>query len=261
MTTINTNHSNATKLWKIRVKKNLVNKTDDTVVSPGLIIGFSETNNYYDLEIRYDSNSMISYMNRFFHLCKIAEQKYNIKTFDLMQMYNSNNTTKEITESMAAFTHTSIYLNSRLYNKNVLCFVVADGQSPKTGIIFSLKTNWRVISIDPIMKKEWTEKKIVDNLTCYNNLVEDVLDGILDENKDVEQIVVVNVHSHANTNMVWKNITNWKNSFDDKKDLLCLSMPCCPGYEHIVKNVKPIYDGIDNGIVSSKNRICLWKSE
>lgn len=253
---IKTDHSNSCKIWKIKVKKNHDDsKLNENVIAPDLTLNISETNNYYDLDVKYNTKHLISYMDKFLRTCFVAETKYNINMSTIMRIYGFKFATKEITESMAAFSHTSYHLNKILYDRDVLCIVVADGKSPKTGIIFSLKTNWSVVSIDPMMEMEYVENKLMDNLVCYKDLVENKLDDILEEYKYVKQVVLINVHSHANTNKIWIEVTEKRNS----KGIFCLSIPCCPGYTHLVKNIEPVYRGIDNGIASQKNEIYLWK--
>jgi len=62
---------------------------------------------------------------------------------------------KEITESMAVLNSiTKIKgLDYDLFKReDVLCIIPGDGVFPRTGCLTALRTNWQVISIDPLMK-------------------------------------------------------------------------------------------------------------
>lgn len=216
----------------------------------GLKITLKKSKKRYELEIENDNSKMISYMNRFLFYCENMRKYNDFDVSEFMKMYGGKHRTKEICESMSALSYTLKHCEDILNNKNILCLVVADGMNPKTGILLSVKTEWNVISIDPILKEKWVNNKIIPNLSCYNDLVENVIDSILIENENVDQVVIVGVHSHANLNNVWKKI--------DKKKF-CLSIPCCAGYEHYIKDHEPIFCVQDMGIPSPKNFVYGWE--
>jgi len=171
-------------------------------------------------------------------------------------MFGSSDPTKELLESMTAYLNTVNSIKKKVYSTNtityeqlhkllamddILCIVHGDGVTPRTGLIFALCTNWRVISIDPIMggiedpgeqmirsgieKKH--ETKLPSNLILHRGLVEDYsfdTDGF-------NYLAIVGVHSHANLQKLWERF----NSITK----IAFTMPCC---KYVVSRLRS-YDG------------------
>lgn len=221
------------------------------------------------IRIRYDRGQTPFYMNLFFRISRFFELDYGFSLNSAkLDLYGSKTATKEICESMAALRHTRDYCKNLIDNDNILCLIVGDGLGPKTGILFAAKTKWCVHSIDPIMHEKWIREPqsgtiqvlrpgfagLVPNLTCHRALVEDVDDSLFNANPNIKAIIIIGVHSHADLNNLWlKTIAKF-----NQKPIFLLSIPCCKGYEHYVKNVDPILNITDTGIPSLKNQVMAW---
>ncbi|SNW62153.1 Hypothetical protein ORPV_249 [Orpheovirus IHUMI-LCC2] len=192
-----------------------------------------------------------------YKLLKKINDKKNITT-DILEIYGNKAPSKELSESASVYRHIANlfcrklgteYYNTLSKDPNVLCLVVADGVNPKTGHIFAGMTAWKVSSIDPIMNDKWIENPRHSNLTCIKSLVEDVDFSYI---KDHSMVIVVAVHSHANTNELWNRLITYN------KPLIYLSVPCCTGFVHKVNDVVPILDINDDTILSDKNNVVVW---
>ena len=107
---------------------------------------------------------------------------------------------KEITESMAAYSALRRFCTLSLSDSSVVCVVVGDGCTPRTGALIACRSDWSVWSIDPRLKRE----SRVRRLTTLREPIEKADFPTPD--------VVVAVHSHAHT------LPNAP---------LVISMPCC----------------------------------
>jgi hypothetical protein len=174
-------------------------------------------------------------------------------------LFGKEKVEKEMTENIAAVYHLFSFLTKRTLpsnlskdNERVLCLCVGDGKNPQTGLLFSGLTNWKVLSVDPIMKKKWVEQKDVKNLKCVNGYIE-CIDFDKIKRNDLDMIVIVGVHCHANLDLFWKDLIV---KFD--LPMICLSIPCCTGYSQTLKDVLPEVNLVETGILSVKNKVLIW---
>lgn len=151
---------------------------------------------------------------------------------------------KEITESFAAFNAVARYIsNFDFSDPDVTVVCVADGNTPRTGIVFALRTKWNVISIDPALKNK-SSWHFVNRLTVIPEKLEDVVDMYF------KKVIIVCVHSHVLLPVVLNKIRG------DERAIV--SIPCC--FKQQIPNKLPDYDFNDQGIWSEKNRVMIWES-
>jgi hypothetical protein len=135
-------------------------------------------------------------------------------------------------------------LNDFLDNPNVICLIPGDGILPRTGYLLALRTEWKVLSIDPIMDMDRVKSELdpLDNLICIRDTSENVdLKQYLDEIED-PIFIMVHVHSHANFQEGWERIK----SISPKGNRLALSIPCCKGYVHTLPDDDLLFVKIDD---------------
>lgn len=210
--------------------------------------------NEIQINISNDNSAMIYYLNNFNKMTSYFENKFGLSLTSTELKLFDNVPTKEICESMSAYINIK-QISSAYKEKNVLCLVVADGTSPKTGVLFALNFKWDTVVVDPIMYEDWTNGFLSDfipNMACYASKIETMLESINFNNRDA--IIVVGVHSHANLNNLW----NYISKDYSQVPLALLSIPCCGNIEHYIKSKEPFLDFIDSGIPSVKNRVMLW---
>lgn len=177
--------------------------------------------------------------------------------YDLWK-YNVFPNAKEFTESMGAYKSMCAMLfdydlNYLLGNKNVHCFVVGDGNSPRTGLVFAKGTTWNVHSFDPRMRMKWIANSTHQQLKSYScndqEFIRQHLPQILDQSNEETVFVVVAVHSHADFNVTW-------NSLPPKNRKVGLAVPCC--VKQKVDGLKPCWSVKDMAIHSEKNIVNCW---
>lgn len=152
---------------------------------------------------------------------------------------------KEITESMAAYNAARRYLTTRGFQLNdpkVRCFVIGDGHSPRTGILFALRTKWTIISVDPSLRMKSFD---IDRLYQIKSKIEDA--DLRSFNG--EKSLIVQVHSHAKAKTILDKIKTPIRAFID--------IPCC--VPESSPNDNPRWEYIDHGIHSPKNKVKIWE--
>lgn len=221
-----------------------------------------ETKRAINIEVDFDISTFINYMNQFFRLCLNAQKVFDVKIADILEAYGTCKQTKEITESMSAYNNIRNNIdNINLLDENIVCLIIGDGTRPKTGIVFSVNTKWKILSVDPEMDDRWVNSNNqFTNLTCYKNKIEDILIDILNDNKEMSQLFIINVHSHANLDESWNTIINWRENNKLDVKLLCFSMLCCPKFVQRITSIEPFYEGRDCGVISPQNKVCMWRS-
>ena len=151
---------------------------------------------------------------------------------------------KEITESLTCYNAARQHLRKEfpLNDKDIRCFVVGDGNTPRTGAIFAMRTAWRVISIDPRLKPD--KEYNIDRLNVYAVRVEDLC-GMppIGEGK----VVLVACHSHAN----WEQMLK---PFSSVTKLAIIALPCC---EPVGKD--PDVEYADWGCWSPCRTVKIWR--
>lgn len=191
---------------------------------------------------------------------------------------------KEVSESLSAYYSVRDYLEFKndlniISNRNVQCYVIADGNVPRTAAVFACATNWRVFSIDPRMKQKWVCKFNNDVVSMDNEQgqpkEQDFVEG-LESTPSIQRLypfsmtsteflqtsifkkvkslksdlnIIVAVHSHAD---LWE----FYNEIPSPK--LCLEIPCCfkPNIQR-----EPITVFTDEALHSEKNTIYMWYEE
>lgn len=157
---------------------------------------------------------------------------------------------KEITESwgmLEAVKKVNIDID------NCRVFVIGDGCSPRTGVIFAYYTKADVVSIDPQFNLiHWGDHCYRQTMMGFPperiEVVKDRVENLVLDGKDKE-VVVIWPHSHAGMEKVkivgCKNITH-------------IAMPCCvPIPSEFMKIPHIVYD--DYNIESPKRTIHIWK--
>ena len=147
-------------------------------------------------------------------------------------------TSKEISESMAAKHAVRDKLKLSFHSPDIFCVCVGDGVYPRTGLLMSFLTKWKVVSVDPALKSTYFP---VANFMAIRDKVEDVQlqhDGIA---------VILMVHSHASLTRTCESI------YAPQKFLV--NIPCCVEPD---MDVEPDIEYTDKYILSSKNTVQLW---
>ena len=143
-----------------------------------------------------------------------------------------------------------------------LAVVVGDGRTPRLGALLAYTTNWKVVSIDPILKDD-IRYNLIDRLTLIRHKIEA---GLLEVSpcfdsmpivgyKDsIRRVVICHPHSHADLN---HSLTLIKNHFPDEP-ISIVAMPCCVRQSIEVRKSCDIrYE--DLGIWSTKNVVQIWE--
>jgi hypothetical protein len=174
------------------------------------------------------------YLNEFWGL-KAAQDLMALGLFPNM---------KEITESFGAYNAVRKYLNKDFAFKdpNVTVIVVGDGSTPRTAATFAFRSNWRCISIDPLMNdaRPWSQK--INRLNVIKARVEDVQ---FDETWG-SKIIIVAVHAHLDLMECIKF-----------KPSAVIAIPCCVPLEWFT--VRPSKEYRDYGILSPENKVKIWR--
>ncbi|XWV25159.1 hypothetical protein QJ856_gp0613 [Tupanvirus deep ocean] len=225
----------------------------------GFGIEFFHTRRRTRVKISYEIGAIPIYMDKFIKYNAHFQEKYGVSLIsDKLAVYGKKQPTKEICESIAAITHTRRYCSDLLDNSNVLCFAVADGIAPRTGILLAKLTKWNVHSIDPIMGNTWIKNGenslLLPNLVCHKAMLEVIDESIISSMSNIDAVVVVGVHSHADLNSFWLKLK----AQVPGKPIFLLSIPCCKEFEHYIKDTPPLFDIEDVGIPSPKNRVMAW---
>lgn len=170
---------------------------------------------------------------------------------DLLQLYRkTNNISKEITESMAAFEAIGKWLArekfftnfKELSSKKIRCLVVGDGATPRTGALFAYRTKWDIVSVDPQMvDKDFSNIK---HLRTIGTKIEDC--NPWESSTDLG--VLIHVHSHADLNIGVAKL--------QAKRVIAVAIPCCVA--QTIHGHKHDFYRRHYGILSDKNEIYLW---
>lgn len=157
---------------------------------------------------------------------------------------------KEITESLACFRAAVKCFGGMTScgRDDITAVVVGDGVGPRTAILFSLRTRWNAISIDPVLRGEWAglEPKGIRRLEGIPKAI-----GNTDKRHFRGDMVVVFPHSHAPTEQALDRFT-----CSGTRHVVWL--PCC-----VTPNVpgRPAPDALydDYGIWSPQRTVMVWR--
>lgn len=149
---------------------------------------------------------------------------------------------KEVTESFGAFNAVRNHLKDwDLGDRSITCVAVGDGATPRTGATFAFRTRWECVSIDPLMRPEWTRER-VERLSPSNSRIEDHL-------VVADRVLVVAVHSHARLPATLRSIVADR--------IAVVAIPCCVELE---LPAPPDVEYQDFGILSPERTVRVWKN-
>jgi len=152
---------------------------------------------------------------------------------------------KEVTESMAAKHALRRILGQESAGwRNVVCWCIGDGASPRTGALLAFTTRWKVVSIDPRLR-QFSSFQSIDRLTVVSGKAEDY-----DYAADGGAIhLIVGVHSHAPWNDIWNRTPERK---------IGVAIPCCVPHSCVGFEIARYYDW---GIWSPCREVIVWADE
>lgn len=174
---------------------------------------------------------------------------------DVMSLFDrKSQNTKEILESTAAIHHLCKYLSKNkmeIKNKKKLMIDVGGGINPRTAsLFFAIDTHpeSKFLSVDPQMDKKYVKTPVHSKIECFDKVIEDVSF----EKYDVDLIIVIGVHCHANMNDLWKRCIG------TKKPVIVLTIPCCKGFVNKPIDIEPVYYVSDPAIPSTKDEVYIF---
>jgi len=189
-------------------------------------------------------------------LC-IEDNKQIIRT-----LLNTNNTSKEITESFAMFNGLQTLLKKQRINTNDITnanvYVIGDGIIPFTSMILSLLLpyNFLIHSIDPILDFDISTLGNNQNTKRIKIIKKMSQDYVITDSNDSDEnsiSIVIACHSHAPLEEFWNRLST-------SRRRLAVSLPCCGKYWSIMKHVSPIMEYDDYEIFSPRRRVYLYSS-
>jgi len=177
-----------------------------------------------------------------------------------LKLFGNDNPTKEIMETATCVRAIKGYLSKAcksrkksdliMMNKNVLCVCVGDGIGPAVGYLIAGGSNWRVLSIDPLMADEWTKNSKIPNLKCIRDKMESC-----DLSKYKADLgIIISNHGHANFTDLWQRMTKLY------KRVIGVSIPCCSKIVHHVKDIEAVSKYEVTDIQSDKRTVYIWDS-
>jgi len=156
---------------------------------------------------------------------------------------------KEQTESVGALFAAKTHIPQL---KNATVIVVGDGNTPRTGYLFSKEAK-KVVSVDPLMQTKWTLPNDVlpPNLQACSLTIEQFYETkwITEKQSDDDIIVLVAVHSHA-------LFQSYVPQFNNGRLHAIIAIACCVEQETDLLVKTQTYD--DFGILSPCRTICIW---
>jgi hypothetical protein len=229
-------------LWKMdrmdmmdRMNRDIIGRDDDMEDAVETLVSLRNVPKGTPFRKRHQN--ILSYVDVFLH-------KYS----DLLPLFAlTRATTKEITESMGAVQ--CLWYNPQFevdrHNKNITCYVLGDGNTPRTASIIAKSSNIKVWSIDPKLKIKKRQEAVVDRIPSLHisaTLAEDFVE--IDEGVDLS--IIVAVHSHAPLHTFWDRIKGPK---------IAIAIPCCVGQ---YTDIEPAGKYTDPKIFSKKNEVVYW---
>lgn len=164
---------------------------------------------------------------------------------------------KELTESVAAYQAVMRHCSFLEDDSSVTCVCIADGSTPRTASLFAFMTKWKVLSVDPSLRKRdldrWSNN--IRRLELIPDLVENM------PQRRVDKLVIVGVHAHNYEQRPPKGIVkNILASTLEKiiaKEYFVATLPCCHDLQ--IPGRTPDVEYFDPGIWSEKNLVRIWK--
>ena len=193
---------------------------------------------------------------------------------------------KELTESFSVFQNVIRRLEKErkrgfVSNPSSVAIVIADGHLPRTAALFSFLTNWKVFTVDPLLKEKWSDKETTKWFTqegnksqeewkeerskfvkyctylkrtiCLPLQVERVQWHKLEELRVAPLIAIVSVHSHTTFSTTWKSI---EKLVPNDCAMIGVALECC--YQQNLPHI-PLHDSfVDFGVHSPARLIKIW---
>lgn len=162
-------------------------------------------------------------------------------------IFNVNNPSKEISESMAVFNAVRRTVGEWVFHTPTHLLVsVGDGSTPRTAGLFAYRTKMSCFSIDPLAKAGWQ----INGLSIISKRVEDVT--IPCDIPPWAYRIVVACHSHAPLEIAVQKF----------KPHLVVAMGCCvPQSIGEDVNISSFNEYHDWGVWSDKRHIKVWELE
>lgn len=229
----------------------------------------TDNNNNNDIDIAYTNTGIMinhneypiptgKYLMKLLHISSlcIEENKQIISS-----LLNTNNTSKEVSESFACFN--GLQLLGKLKNidfnsiVNANVYVIGDGMLPFTSMVLSLLLpyHYNIYSIDPILDFDMTtldSNRNTNRIIISRNKSEDFVipDSIMPNTLSI----VIACHSHAPLEEFWNRIKC-------KGKAMAVSIPCCGKFWSIMKNANPVFEYDDYEIFSPRRRVYLYSHD
>ena len=200
---------------------------------------------------------------------------FNLNTFADILVTDVYPDLKEVAESSGAYKaywhHIHRGLKGRYDNDRIDVYAVGDGCSPRAGVMFAMRTPYRVYSIDPNMKEkylnttvcngticsEWDGTQVFDQkikcrvkrLSCHCCKIEKFDNRLY--TPDVA--IIVGVHCHVKLETILETI-------DANREIWAIMMPCCIDLlnPELRKN-HIVHQYHDQGIPSPQNKIYILR--
>ena len=183
--------------------------------------------------------------------------EHNNKIMDIL--LNTNNASKEISESMAMLNALQKLgkmkgIDWNETERNISVYVIGDGTIPLTSLVLSLflPVNYKIYSIDPIldfdMKSFGVPNNNANRIEIHKKKSEDFA---IPDNDDYTSIVIA-CHSHAPLEEFWNRIHT--------KKKFAIGLPCCGKNLSTMESVSPLIVYDDYEIWSPKRKIYIYSN-
>lgn len=170
---------------------------------------------------------------------------------------NCKDPIKEITESMGMYQSIrqvwQRYEWLRPDNPRVLCVVIGDGSTPRTGALFACMSKWLVVSIDPMLQARWCGPHSIQRLSAHKSTVGEFVQSHPQLNEPVDGVVIVSPHSHVPIDEI-KSLV----ALCVPKPTLLSILPCCVTQKFNEYTQVTTYR--DAAILSPKNEIMVYET-
>lgn len=175
-------------------------------------------------------NYLASQQERPWHLVEIAIR--NSRWPEIHSLFACREMFKEVSESMAVV-HAVGNLDLDRRDRDLKVLVIGDGTKPRTAGLMSIFSNWKVHSLDPIMKQGLDTPNTVSHTMGVEQWQE-------------EMDLVIGVHAHA----TWEQTCHAIGKYS-------VWLPCCKSW--VPKNSYEIASYSDLGCLSEKRTIFVHK--
>lgn len=251
-----TNHGELNLIFSIPKNVKYPNAFDIEKEFDELLI--TETKNAYKIYIK--TNTFSTLILDFVFRLNLRRYSFKSPSLDYfspeLDIIHHRKSSKEITEAGAAVYWCQkalqrLKMDYIIDDPNTICYVIADGTKPRTGVMLLYSTKWDIIVTDPVMEKQWLGNKYDERLTCFNELSQDL--HLKGPSRGTEMVIVIGVHSHADYSEFHKRLVDFYDV-----PLLMVSIPCCKGFVHTIDELEPLITVEEHGIFSPKNKVLVY---